>query len=693
MHRRPCRAPAPRLLALAAGLCATGPAHAAAAPPPTPPEITRAIDVRSLSLEEAQLGRPARLRGVVTFIEGPNAIFLQDETAGSYFNPAQPVRLQPGDLIEVTGITKAGNYLPGLNGGRVRVLGRAPLPAAPVVNYEDLVSGRFHYQWVAIEGIARSVSLVGEGRSLLRVDLGLHLVEVWIDAVIEDEAAVVDSRVRVEGLAAGGINQRRQLVQPYLRTLDRRAIRLLQAAPPEHRVPRLGPGELATFHNQPSAKHRVRVGGSVTAAVSKQRIFVRDGETAFELRFHLPTSVEVGDRIEALGFTEMGRFSATVVDARLVARAPGPHPPPVDTDLRGLLTGTHDSDLVTLTARLTQAFRTSDGVTLALQQGAHSVSVRAPFAAAPNLLPGTLVRVTGICEVESNTIALLRSRPQTVALLARGPEDVVVLQRPPWWTSSRLTTVLIALAGLTLAAGLWISALRRQVRRQTEALRRRLQSEAALDERQRIAREFHDSLAQDLTGLALRLDAATLCTRDEKAQSILDGARALLARVQTETRNLVADLRTPAERTGDLAAALEAIAAEASEPGGAEVRVEFSGPPPHLPPATLHHLRMIARESVANARQHARPREVVIEVATTPEAVHLRIRDDGAGFSPEETHGTAGHFGCVGIRERTRKLGGRVEWRSTPEQGTAVEVTIPRPVPETAPEPEAAAVP
>jgi signal transduction histidine kinase len=656
------------MAALVAGLVLAATAGAA--------ELTKAIQVRSLPYEEAR-GQAARLRGTVTFIEGPGAVFIQDETAGTFFRPEQLDKLRPGDIVEVTGRTQPGNYLPGIALAPYRIIGHGPLPPAVPAGYDDLMSGRYHYQRVAIEGIARSVTPLGEGRSVLRVDVGGRIVEAWVDAGIEDEAAIVDSRVRVEGLAAGGINRRRQLVQPYLRTRDSSEIFVLEPAVTEAAVPRIDAATLLTFRVTGQGNHRIRLAGTVTACPSRTQVFVRSGQTAFGLRFIAPTQVEVGDQIEVLGFPEMGQFSANVVDAKLVNRTPGPAPVPLESDIPSVLGGTRDGDLVAVTATLTDFFRTDNGVVLSLQRNGNSLQARGP-AMAEDVPLRSLVRVTGICLVESSTSVVLTSRPETVTLQIRGREDIAVLESPPWWTARRLLVMLVALGGAMLVAGLWIAMLRRQVQRQTAALRRRIESEAALEERQRIAREFHDSLEQDLTGLALRLDAAATRSLDDKGRQIIEVSRGLLARIQAETRNFVSDLRDAAESDGDLVSALEAVATRLDGADGIEVRVEFAGPPPPLPVATIHHLRMIARESVNNALKHARAGRVTIDLAVDQDTLRLRVIDDGRGFEAQtDTRGKSGHFGCVGIRERARKLGGQVAWHSAPGQGTTVEVTLP----------------
>src|SRR5690606_26376710 len=116
---------------------------------------------------------------------------------------------------------------------------------------------------------------------------------------------MVDCRVRAEGLAAGGINRRRQLVQPYLRLRGEEEITILRPAVRESEIPHVLAADLATFSLSGRENHRVRVTGVVTARPSAFQMFVRSDGTPLGVRFSAPTSVEVGDRVEAAGFTEM----------------------------------------------------------------------------------------------------------------------------------------------------------------------------------------------------------------------------------------------------------------------------------------------------------------------------------------------------------------------------------------------------
>ena len=127
--------------------------------------ITRAIEVRSLAVAEANRGIEANLRGVVVFVEGPSAVFVQDESSTTFFSTTSVPLPTVGDEIEVRGATRMGLYLPGLGLSTFRILGHRALPPGIPARYEDLVFGRYHYQRVALEGIVRSLTPVDSQKS------------------------------------------------------------------------------------------------------------------------------------------------------------------------------------------------------------------------------------------------------------------------------------------------------------------------------------------------------------------------------------------------------------------------------------------------------------------------------------------------------------------------------------------------
>jgi signal transduction histidine kinase len=649
--------------------------------------ITKAIDVRSLSPNEAELGIPVQLRGVVVFVESVSAIFLQDETSTTFFRLPSPPLPKVGDEIELTGKTRMGLYLPGLSGTKYRVLGRRELPPGIPVHYDDLHFGRYHYQRVAAEGIVRSVRPAGPDRTMLRLAMGSRVIDVRVDAPLPSDRLLVDHRMRITGLAAGQINvPRRQLVQPSLRVVNWDEVETLAPAPPAEDVPQVSAEELLAFQVSGLGEQRVRIAGVVSTVFGEEEVFMQQGAMAFAVRFGRPTQIAPGDRVTIVGFPSMERFSASLVDAELLDREPGPAPAPIDIDSLEELygkpgdqhPGKHDGRLVRVTVMVRDAFKSEDGLTLLVQGGQRTIQARVPDGAVwPS--PGTLIQLTGICQVESAvTGSGFQSRPGLISLRAGSPDALEVLRTPPWWTPRRLSLMLAGLAGVTLLSGLWIAVLRRQVRLQTAALRHRIEAEAALEERQRIAREFHDTLEQELAGVTLRLDALATRITDEKGTRLVTASRNLVSRIQIETRDLISDLRDAAETAGDLMAALAMVAARHSSDGDLEVRLHATTPIPPLPAATVHDLRMIARESVNNARKHGRATCINIEVAAHSGRLALSVVDNGCGFDPTTTlEGKRGHFGCAGMRERGRKIGAEVVWRSALQKGTTVEVTLP----------------
>ncbi len=662
--------------------------------------LTTALEVRSLTPAEAERGIPVKLRGVVVFVESVSSIFVQDDTSTTFFRMRSRPLPAVGDEIEITSNTRMGLYLPGVDFSTPRILGRRPLPPGIPVNYDDLHFGRYHYQRVSVEGIVRSVAPFDPEKSLLRLALGSRVIDVRVEAP-PSPSSLVDHRVRVTGLAAGMINTpRRQLVQPSMRVVDWTEVVVLAPAPPPSAAPAISADELLAFRVSGLGEQRVRIEGTVSAALDREQAFLQQDNRTFAVRFGQPTTLHPGDRVTVVGFPSMEQFSASVVDAELIERRSGPAPAPID--VRTIdelfegpdgLNGRFDGFLVRVVVTLRDSFKNEGGNTLLVQSGTRTIQARVPDGLEVPPL-GSLVRLTGICLVETAvTGSGFASRPGIVSLRATAPADLEVLRRPPWWTPRRLGTLLTVLAGITLLAILWIAALRRQVSRQTAALRRRIESEAALEERQRIAREFHDTLEQELAGVSLRLDALATRDIDDKGRQLVSASRNLVTRIQTETRDLIGDLRDPTETAGDLATALAAVAARQAADSGANIRIEPGADIPVLPPAIVHDLRMIARESVTNALKHGRATDVTISLSRRGPQLVLTVTDNGCGFdAATATQSKRGHFGCAGIRERCRKIGAEATWHSALQKGTTVEVMMPLDQASTLPSPHSSQV-
>jgi signal transduction histidine kinase len=656
-------------------------------------QLTRAVEVRELPYERALEKLPVTLMATVSFVESQGTVFVEDETAGTHLHLKNAPLLKAGDRVRAEGVTMPGLYLPGVTVTRLEVLDPGAAPRPTRATFEDLAAGRFHYQLVELEGLGRRLTQIDENRSVLRLLLGGRLLEVRVDGPPGAAPEVVDARLRVVGLAAGGINDRRQLVFPYLRVAGWDHVSVLEPARPPQTLEPVPIGSLLRFGTPDLGEHRVRIRGATLAAFADGRVFLRDlpneagdpsvstepgAARAIGVKLVAPEVLTSGAVVDAVGFPVMDRFSATLADAYVETLGQPPvQVEPVPAKPEDLVDGTFDSDLVTLSATLLNLFRTAQGHELELDAG--EVNLRAILPATepdPDVATGSLLKLTGICQVESSTDKGFRSRADRAVLLLRGRGDLLVLREPSWWNAERLGLALVALAGLVMLGLVWIGLLRRQVARQAAALSAGVAQKAALEERQRIAREFHDTLEQELAGLSLRLDAAVSRPLEEKAKGLLETSRQLVKRVQAEARNLVADLRADPTVTADLGAAMRELARRVTADDLVKVELHLQEDMPPLPAHVVHHLRMIAQEAITNALKHANAALIVIELSLNHGVLRLAVRDNGPGTNGAHTSGKLGHFGCMGIRERARKLGGEVEWLENPGGGTCVEVRL-----------------
>jgi signal transduction histidine kinase len=642
-------------------------------------ELTTALEIRRLTAAQAAERHPVRLRAMVTFNDSPGAVFVQDATAGALFRPGGVVGLKPGDEVEIQGYTQPALYMPGIERATFRVVGQGPSPIATPVNYSDLVSGRFHYQWVAVEGIVRSVVPIDDGRIALRLALSTEIVEVMIKTSPEGVSPKVDSLVRVRGLASGRINSRRQLVRPYLQSAGWQDVDLLEPAPAPERIRTVSTAELLTFEAAGNSRRRVCVVGTILALFQDGTAFLRDDKGSVAVDLDRAKPIDVGDALEVIGFPEMTRFSASLADAEIRARKPGARPAAIEVSMPELFERNLDGELVKVTGMVREWIREADATVLMLRGAGKVVRAHVPGVMS-GVEPGSSVSVTGICQVESTDVQPYRAVPLALSLRVRELADVVVTRSPPWWTTRRLLYALLVAAAAVLMGMGWIFVLRRQVHHQTQALRQKIERETSLEERQRLAREFHDTLEQDLTGVSFQLSTATARGFDQKGVELVASSRNLIERIQRETRILVSDLREDGARAAgpvDLVLELKEIARERGTEGSPSFHVAASVESFKTSAPIAYHLRMIFQEAITNVLKHARAGSIRLGLESREGGVLLTITDDGNGFDPSvETIGKRGHFGCMGIRERCVKIGATVAWRSSPGKGTTVEIGL-----------------
>lgn len=201
------------------------------------------------------------------------------------------------------------------------------------------------------------------------------------------------------------------------------------------------------------------------------------------------------------------------------------------------------------------------------------------------------------------------------------------------------------------------------------------------DERRRLARELHDDTIQALIALNQRVQLTQLkLAEDPEALAALEEIQTLTEQTIQDLRRVVKALRPLYLEDLGLVAALEMLAQETTESTGFSIEFTHTGVERRLPPETELALYRIAQEGLSNILRHAQASKVSLGIAYTSNEIQLTITDDGCGFDVPESpaeFAPSGHFGLLGIHERSELIGAQFEIHSTPGEGTRLEIISP----------------
>jgi signal transduction histidine kinase len=643
----------------------------------TPATLTHADQIRRLNPEQAALGYPVRVRGVVTMDAPAPDFFIQDETAGIYVEGSiSPTFTHVlGEFVEIQGVTGPGKFAPVIRELKLRVLGHQALPKAPLFPFSQLENGQQDSQWVQVRGIVRSAVVDRtswrEPALALRVasEGGEFNVRVPVDRE-QKFSSWVDSEVLIEGVCGSLYNANRQLtgVLFYVPRLS-----FIKIEAPAKEVP---VSALLRFSPGMETHHRVRVRGVIEYQHLGSDLFLQIQGKGLRVLTPQSTQLAVGDIVDVLGFPAMGGTTPILENAVFHRLGHGVEPNPVRMDFDKPWEQ-FDSVLVTTDAKLLSRQAQADGIRLMLQNGEVVFDATLPpgFSAGAAVPLNSIVRVTGICLVRSGGLWRV---PESLGILLRSPQDMIVLRAPSWWNLRHTVWLLAITVGILLVVVAWVVLLGRRLREQVFITRQKFKHSAVLEERNRIARELHDTLEQELAGITMQLDLATDCFQQAPrvAQQALQTARDMSRHSMVEARRSVWDLRCQLLEHGDLVSAISQVVEPLVSADHAKVNVTIKGTPVRLPGQKEMNLLRIAQEAVANAVKHGRPRQVNIELRYTATSVCLNVIDDGCGFSASQAAPT-GHFGLLDMRERAHSMGSELNVESEPGRGTCISLQVP----------------
>lgn len=709
-------------------LLATAPAHGEVV-------LTNAADVLALTAEQARQSLKVSVTGVVTIAESTpnwkNKFFIQDATGGVFVNNTNNYQPAVGDLVQVQGFSHVGGYAPDITRPVWATLGTAPLPEAKPVSGERLLSGVEDGQRVEVSGIVRSAQR-GATKLILEVASGGYRFRAFAPGTINiDPDTLIGARVRLRGTAAASFNA------PLRHILT---VALFVPQPADFLVDELpGPAiyqdaftplnAIAQFRKDGTPNGRIRVKGVVTHQRPGEDIFLHDATGGLQVKCRDTNTYAPGDVVEAIGFPNLERFQPVLQDAVLIRTQESlERIEPRVVSLQELLDGFHHSDPITIRGKLLERSvrrvgspRTQPPLlrsTLSLQNSnflfTAEVTATNGFTELASIPNGSVLEVSGICLLELGE----EGKMENIHLLLPGAGRVRVLQKPSWWTPGRLLVGLAVVLLILLVAIVWsVTILRRnaalrasiagkvsaqqelqkahdllewRVQERTKQLKfemtarkeAEVQFAATLTERTRLAQELHDTLEQSMTGIKLQLDATDRLfgKQPDRANHHLGLARSMMTQSQLELRRSIWDLRSRELQQFDLCGALRASGQQMTDGTNIEFQVQTEGAVRPLSEVVEENLLRIGQEALTNVIKHSGAKRVTIHLQFHAGSVRLRIQDDGRGFSPDASAGAEhGHFGLVGLMERTKRLQGTLTVESAPGTGTIVTVEIPLP--------------
>jgi signal transduction histidine kinase len=408
---------------------------------------------------------------------------------------------------------------------------------------------------------------------------------------------------------------------------------------------------------------RVTVRGSVV--LTSPMLYIEDSSGGVAVESPPDFSVKIGDELQVTGVVDARPTGIMLrnTNLRLLwSRAPAP---PFSVTSSQAVTGRFDGMLVEIEGRL-RSKNQVPGQSVVLELENEHQAFRAILQGArQDLMFGRLqansrLRLRGVCVADPTYTQNLTA----FALLLRSSEDVVILSGPPWWdTRYLIEAAFVLMILLVISVFIYFRA-------------EHWKMSAVHEERSRMAREIHDTLAQSFAGIALQLESALQGVRSEVDSAPVRMALQMARQSRREAHRSITALRTlHSDLSLDhmLSKVLRAQVAE----NHVELCISTQGTPERLSGESASQILRIAQEAVANVLQHARASRISVRLIFENQNLVMNIEDDGHGFDVSAAPGSEdGHFGITGMRERAANLKAALTIQSA-SSGTKVSLVVP----------------
>lgn len=633
---------------------------------------------------------------------GPEEAAVADDSGFAILHNMHRKPLQPGDVIHVRGWLDFEEF--GHAGTKridvMDVIGHTTPPRPEQATLEELEKRASPFL-AETEGVVTDVfrDEIDRRNTFLTLRDGSFKLTAALPRKIEPNAAVLlGARIRANGYYCRIARSFRTYAGSIL-MIDGRPQILVPPTKDPFDVPSLAFYPLRT-PEEIDRLPRQSVTGLVLAAWRENQLLVRSSEGPL-LGAELLTGVElphVGETIRLAGKPATDLFRLNLVEA-ICQRLPVSatiHEAPEDIDPNDLMDESAHPKATSIPRYQGQTVRIvgvvdklldadTPDVRLNLTCGDLTVPIWPGFAPAESLHlePGTRISATGTCVFESDNWQPNRIFPHVSgpSIILRDADDIRVLSRPPWWTPRRMLTLITLLLVGLLVFVFWNRCLNHLVnRRSHELAREKLKKESAqlkIGERTRLAVELHDSLSQNLEGVACQVVATrnVLKTDPAAAAACLETTERMLDSCRLELRRCLFDLRGNALEEKNLADAIRTTLAPLCD--GVDLNVRFDVRRANFNDTSTHATLCMIRELVSNALRHGQASQIRVAGECHDGLLSFSVRDNGCGFDTKTRPGpNQGHFGLEGIRERAERFDGSAVLESRPGSGTRVTVTL-----------------
>jgi signal transduction histidine kinase len=417
----------------------------------------------------------------------------------------------------------------------------------------------------------------------------------------------------------------------------------------------------------PGKSTQVTVHGVVT--LTSPVLYIQDAGAGLAIaRSNDHAPLEIGDEVEAGGDLLPGDFSSTLRNAGVRVLWSHSPAPPVAVTASQATSGAFDAMFIEIEGVLQKKEQgPKQSLVLTLSSGSQNfraiVSDKGRGSFPWTLQDQSRLLLHGICVVDP-----AYTQNQTpFAVILPSIDDIELVQRPPWWTPGHIAIAVLLLLLLLLA----VQAVHGRIER--------MKLRAVFEERERLAHEIHDTLAQSFAGIGFQLQAIHDEVGNEtELREHLNLASDLVRTSHDEARRSISALRSETVEKLGLLQALDECAARIATGGTMTVKVRDIGgsDSASIPPRIADALYRIGQEAIANAVRHADASHVEVSLMHEPAEWQLSIEDNGRGFPAGQATAS---FGIRGMGKRAESIGARLDISSAPGKGTSVRVHVPRP--------------